>query len=186
MLCLITSSNWNFCFHGLSLWECRQAKKEKIMKLTSNTKSFCILFAYGQHLLIGLMGYWKITHWCMGRPVQTLNPWKHHHSWSQVVNFLKFVFPDALKMQSLALFVLRFLRMAVTNKVSQTSSTNNVDDWVMQLVVLGCIPWMTPAGLLVKVSEPLETHIVISSCVMLINYSSLKTAWAFLRTLEVL
>ena len=49
-----------------------------------------------------------------------------------------------------------------TSKMSQRSITNNVSDQVMQMGALGCMLWMPPAGLPVKVSEPLETHILIS------------------------
>ena len=44
------------------------------------------------------------------RPAHTLNPWRCQHDWRRwAVNFSKFVLPDALKIHSLALFVLRFL-----------------------------------------------------------------------------
>ena len=52
--------------------------------------------------------YWKIIQWCTGNLVHTLNPWRHH-GWHRAVNFSKVVLPDALKMHSLALCVLRFL-----------------------------------------------------------------------------
>ena len=106
-----------------------------------------------------------------------MNPWKHHHEWSQVVNFSKFVFTDALKMHSLALFVLIFFGMAVTDKWVK-SATQIM--WVIESCSWGL--WVAccecpPRELLVKVSEPLETHILMSFCVMLINYCSLNTAW---------
>ena len=45
----------------------------------------------------------------LGRLVHTLNPQRRHHSWHQAQKFSKFVPPNILKMQSLALSVLRFL-----------------------------------------------------------------------------
>lgn len=53
-----------------------------------------------------------LTHWCiqsfLGRPVHTLNPQRCYHGCLRVSNSSKFV-PDALKMTSLTLSVLRFL-----------------------------------------------------------------------------
>ena len=45
----------------------------------------------------------------LSRPVHTSNPRRQYHGWRQTGKFSKFVPPNALKMHSLALSVLRFL-----------------------------------------------------------------------------
>ena len=66
---------------------------------------------------------WKgLSQWCiqsfLGRPVHTLNPWRHHHDWSWAGKFSKFVPPDALNVHYLVLSVLRFFVKAFPNYLS--------------------------------------------------------------------
>ena len=51
---------------------------------------------------------WR-TQSLFGKTGTYINPWRRYQSWRRAVNVSKFVLPDALKMHSLALFVLRFL-----------------------------------------------------------------------------
>ena len=54
----------------------------------------------------------------LGRPIHTSNPRRGHHDWHQEGNFSKFVPPDAQKMHSLTLSVLRFFVKPFPNYLS--------------------------------------------------------------------
>ena len=52
--------------------------------------------------------YSDVCRFHLGRPVHAVNPHRSHHEWHRAVKFSKFLLPDALKMHSLILPVLRF------------------------------------------------------------------------------
>ena len=67
-----------------------------------------------------------------GRPIHTSNSQKGHHGWRWAGKFLKFVPSDALKMHSLALYVLKFVCKAFSKLLKFTLWYTRGCGWILK------------------------------------------------------
>ena len=66
----------------------------------------------------------------LGRPVHTQNPQRCHDGWCRGIKLSKSVPPHVLKMQSLALFVLRFLCKKFSKLLQFCYITKHSSSWI--------------------------------------------------------
>ena len=75
---------------------------------------------------------WR-TQSLFGKTGTYINPWRRYQSWRRAVNVSKFVLPDALKMHSLALFVLRFLSKTFPKLLKFTLQDTLLGGWFLKI-----------------------------------------------------